>query len=62
VEYDNGRTLRLVSAPVEFGGRPGTLTPAEEHGADTEDILQELGFDWEDITGSRRPGPSSDRD
>ena len=44
VEYDNGRTLRLVSAPVQFGGSPGTLTPAPDHGADTDDVLQELGF------------------
>jgi crotonobetainyl-CoA:carnitine CoA-transferase CaiB-like acyl-CoA transferase len=56
VEYDQGRSLQLVSAPVQFGGSPGTLTPAPEHGAHTEDILQELGFDWAEINRLKAAG------
>ena len=56
VEYGNGRTLRLVSAPVQFGGSPGALTPAPEHGADTESVLQELGYDWADIARLKEDG------
>lgn len=49
VDYGGGRTLRLVSAPVQFDGGPGRLSPAPDHGADTELVLQDLGYSWDDI-------------
>jgi crotonobetainyl-CoA:carnitine CoA-transferase CaiB-like acyl-CoA transferase len=48
--------LRLVSAPVQFDGRPGALTPAPEHGAHTELILLEMGFDWDQIGAFKDAG------
>ncbi|HTY54895.1 MAG TPA: CoA transferase [Candidatus Binataceae bacterium] len=41
---------RLVRSPVEFSeGEVGPRVPAPELGQHTEDIAQELGFDWERI-------------
>ncbi len=56
VEYDGGRTLRLVSAPVQFDQSPGKLTPAPEHGADTERVLEEFGYSWDDIARLKESG------
>ncbi|HLY84682.1 MAG TPA: hypothetical protein VKQ71_16980, partial [Acidimicrobiales bacterium] len=56
VGYGEGRTLRLVSAPVQFDGTPGVLTPAPEHGAHTELVLLEMGFGWDEITRFKDAG------
>jgi crotonobetainyl-CoA:carnitine CoA-transferase CaiB-like acyl-CoA transferase len=56
VDYGDDRTLRLVSAPVQFDGGPGELAPAPDHGADTEEVLLELGLDQEDIARMRSAG------
>src|SRR5579859_4538390 len=56
VGYGDGRTLRLVSAPVQFDGSPGDLTPAPEHGAHTELVLLEMGFGWDEITRFKDAG------
>jgi crotonobetainyl-CoA:carnitine CoA-transferase CaiB-like acyl-CoA transferase len=49
VDYGDGRTLMMVSVPMQFDGAPLPARPAPELGADTEVILQELGYDWERI-------------
>jgi len=49
VDYGDGRSLQMVSAPVQFGEEPPELRPAPEHGADTEAVLLEMGYDWEQI-------------
>jgi crotonobetainyl-CoA:carnitine CoA-transferase CaiB-like acyl-CoA transferase len=49
VEYEGDRSLQMVSAPVQFGEQPPELRPAPEHGADTEAVLLEMGYDWERI-------------
>jgi crotonobetainyl-CoA:carnitine CoA-transferase CaiB-like acyl-CoA transferase len=56
VDYGEGRTLRLISAPVQFDGSPGDLTPAPEHGAHTEEVLLEMGIDWDEIARMKGAG------
>ena len=42
--------IELLPAPQKFTETPGTYrTPAPEWGQHTEEILQELGYTWEDI-------------
>ena len=56
VDYGDGRSLRLVSAPVQFDGTPGQLTPAPEHGAHTERCSCEMGLDWDRISELKDAG------
>src|SRR5213593_4814048 len=43
-------SVRLCASPVQFGGAPPTVRwPAQETGAATEEVLQELGCSWEEI-------------
>jgi crotonobetainyl-CoA:carnitine CoA-transferase CaiB-like acyl-CoA transferase len=42
--------VRLCANPVQFGGAPPTVTrAAQDTGAQTEEVLLELGCTWEDI-------------
>jgi crotonobetainyl-CoA:carnitine CoA-transferase CaiB-like acyl-CoA transferase len=56
VVVDNGPSYRLPAVPVQFDGRPPTLRRAPEHGEDTEALLLELGYDWEDISALKGAG------
>ena len=49
VDYGGGREIALVSAPVQFDGRPGRMGPAPELGAHTETFLLERGVTWDRI-------------
>jgi len=51
-ELDAGdeSTFRLVSSPIQFGEEPNRPSRAPEAGQHTEEILQEIGLDWDEIS------------
>jgi crotonobetainyl-CoA:carnitine CoA-transferase CaiB-like acyl-CoA transferase len=48
--------LRLVASPVQFDVAAPDLGPAPEFAAQTEEILQELGMDWDRILALKAAG------
>ena len=57
VDKGDGRVYRSVASPVRFGNVPvGALRGAPEHGQDTEVVLEELGFSWDEIVGFKDRG------
>jgi crotonobetainyl-CoA:carnitine CoA-transferase CaiB-like acyl-CoA transferase len=48
--------LELVASPVQFDLSPPQLGPAPEFAAQTEEILMELGLDWERILALKAAG------
>lgn len=50
VASEDGADLTFPNGPVQFDEVPPVLRRAPEHGAHTEDILLELGFDWGEIS------------
>jgi crotonobetainyl-CoA:carnitine CoA-transferase CaiB-like acyl-CoA transferase len=51
VVVDGEPLYRLPAVPVQFDGQPPPLRRAPEHGEDTEAVLVELGYDWDEIIG-----------
>jgi formyl-CoA transferase len=50
IEHWDGTKYRAVASPVQFGGEPvGELRPSPYHGQHTEEVMLELGFDWDEI-------------
>jgi formyl-CoA transferase len=57
VTCDDGSTYRLPAPPAQFGGQAASPRgPAPELGQHTEEILLELGRDWNDISALRDAG------
>jgi crotonobetainyl-CoA:carnitine CoA-transferase CaiB-like acyl-CoA transferase len=49
VKLGDGSECQLVANPVQFDEQPYELTGAPECGQNTEEVLLELGVDWDDI-------------
>lgn len=50
-------SIAMVASPVDFYGTPGRPQgPAPELGQHTEEVLLELGYDWENIAGLKDRG------
>ncbi|ADP80827.1 CaiB/BaiF CoA transferase family protein [Pseudofrankia inefficax] len=56
VRYDGGHELSIVGSPVQFDGTPPTLRPAPEFGADTDAVLESLGWDTDAILEAKIKG------
>lgn len=54
---EQGEVLYSMPAvPVQFDEAPPEMRRAPEHGEDTEAVLLDLGYDWEDIARLKRAG------
>lgn len=56
VPREDGTTFPLVGGPVQFDDAPPSLRPAPEHGQHTEELLLELGYDWDRIISLKDAG------
>jgi crotonobetainyl-CoA:carnitine CoA-transferase CaiB-like acyl-CoA transferase len=50
VTLDDGTAYRLPVVPVQFDEQPPLMRRAPEHGEHTENVLLELGYDWDQIS------------
>ena len=56
VDRDDGKSYDLVANPVQMDETADGLRPAPEHGQHTEEILLELGLDWDAIIAHKEAG------
>jgi crotonobetainyl-CoA:carnitine CoA-transferase CaiB-like acyl-CoA transferase len=52
----DGSTFPVIANPVQFDETPPSLRGAPEHGQHTEEILLELGLDWDAIIAHKESG------
>jgi crotonobetainyl-CoA:carnitine CoA-transferase CaiB-like acyl-CoA transferase len=56
VDHPSGRPITVIRSPVQFDGTPPAVGVAPEPGAHTEEVLLEIGHDWDDIVRYKEQG------
>jgi crotonobetainyl-CoA:carnitine CoA-transferase CaiB-like acyl-CoA transferase len=56
VPTEGGDPFPLVVNPVQFDERPAEITAAPAAGEHTDQILAELGYDWDRVVGLKVAG------
>jgi crotonobetainyl-CoA:carnitine CoA-transferase CaiB-like acyl-CoA transferase len=56
VDAGDGASFDLISSPVRFDETPFELSKGPEHAQHTEEILLEMGLDWERIAALKQAG------
>jgi len=57
VDRGDGSKVRVSASPVQFNSEPPEArTPASDVGADTESVLLDLGFTWEQLASWKESG------
>jgi crotonobetainyl-CoA:carnitine CoA-transferase CaiB-like acyl-CoA transferase len=56
VDLDDGTAYRLPVVPVQLDEQPPAVRRAPEHGEHTENVLLELGYDWDRISALMEAG------
>ncbi len=52
----NGQDVQLVASPAQFDETPAEMTRGPDHGEHTDDVLLELGLDWEQLIALKASG------
>jgi crotonobetainyl-CoA:carnitine CoA-transferase CaiB-like acyl-CoA transferase len=56
VDYGDGRSLTMVSTPVQFNSGPAPASPAHDLGADTDAVMAELGMTEDEVIEAKVAG------
>ena len=56
VPFDSGRTLPMVSVPVQFGREASRSRPAPDLGEHTDEVMMEIGLDMDQILDAKIAG------
>jgi crotonobetainyl-CoA:carnitine CoA-transferase CaiB-like acyl-CoA transferase len=56
LDTSSGHKLAVANNPVQFNGEPPVTGAAPEHGQHTEEILLDLGMDWDEIIAHKDSG------
>jgi crotonobetainyl-CoA:carnitine CoA-transferase CaiB-like acyl-CoA transferase len=59
VEASNASTFRMISSPVQFAEQANRPRRAPDAGEHTEQILEEMGLDWDEISRLKSEGAIS---
>jgi crotonobetainyl-CoA:carnitine CoA-transferase CaiB-like acyl-CoA transferase len=56
MEIDGRRSVTVARPPVQFNGEQASARPAPELGADTDQVLLDLGYDWDELVQMKVDG------
>jgi crotonobetainyl-CoA:carnitine CoA-transferase CaiB-like acyl-CoA transferase len=56
MEIDDRRSVTVARPPVQFNGGQASARPAPDLGADTDQVLLDLGYDWDELVQMKVDG------